>query len=118
MATIFASVDEYIAQQNTEKAARLNAVRAAVKAAVPAAVESIKYGMPSYKTARNFFHFAAYSGFISLYPGGRTAHEFAAQLRIFYVGDKGTVRIMDVQELPLELIAQMAAHSATLAQQK
>ena len=100
-------IDEYIAAQDEAIQPRLNAIRDTIRAALPDAVEKISYQMPTYWKGRNIIHFAAFKNHIGLYPGGEAPVVFAERLTSFKTS-KGTIQIRNDQELPLELIAEIA----------
>lgn len=100
-------IDEYIAAQDEAVQPRLNAIRETIRAAIPEAVEKISYQMSTYWKGRNIIHFAAFKNHIGLYPGGEATTVFADKLKD-YKTSKGTIRIRHDQELPLELIAEIA----------
>lgn len=110
-----ATVDEYIAACDPRQQECLNAVRKTIREAIPDAKEIISWGMPTYWKNHNLIHFAAQKKHIGIYPGGEAAETFAEQLKGFDVS-KGTIRIPYSDDLPLELIAEIAkwtgAHNA------
>ena len=100
-------IDEYIAVQDEAVQPRLNSIRDTIRAAIPDAVEKISYQMPTYWKGRNIIHFAAFKDHIGIYPGGEAPVVFADRLKD-YKTSKGTIQIRHDQELPLELIAEIA----------
>ena len=100
-------IDEYIAAQDEAIQPRLNAIRDTIRAALPDAVEKISYQMPTYWKGRNIIHFAAFKNHIGLYPGGEAPVVFAEKLKD-YKTSKGTIQIHHDQELPLDLIKEIA----------
>ena len=101
-------IDEYILKQNEDLRPQLNAIRDTIRAASPDAVEKISYQMPTYWKGRNIIHFAAFKNHIGLYPGGEAPVVFADKLEGFKTS-KGTIQFPMDKELPLELIAEIAA---------
>ena len=101
-------IDEYIAAQDEAIQPRLNAIRDTIRAALPDAVEKISYQMPTYWKGRNIIHFAAFKNHIGLYPGGEAPVVFAEKLKD-YKTSKGTIQFPLNKEIPLELIAEIAA---------
>ena len=63
--------------------------------------------MPTFWKGRNIIHFAAARNHIGIYPGGEATAVFAKKLT-GYKTSKGTIQIRHDQELPLELIAEIA----------
>ena len=100
-------IDAYIAAQNGAIQPRLNTIRDTIRAAIPDATEKISYQMPTYWKGRNIIHFAAFKNHIGLYPGGEAPVVFADRLKD-YNTSKGTIQFRNDQELPLELIAEIA----------
>ena len=100
-------IDEYIAAQNEMVQPRLHAIRDTIHTAIPNAAEKIGYQMPTYWKGRNIIHFAAFKDHIGIYPGGEAPVAFADRLKD-YKTSKGTIQIRHDQELPLELIAEIA----------
>ena len=100
-------IDEYIAVQDEAVQPRLNAIRETIRTAIPDATEKISYQMPTYWKGRNIIHFAAFKDHIGIYPGGEAPVVFADRLKD-YKTSKGTIQIRHDQELPLELIAEIA----------
>ena len=100
-------IDEYISKQDEAVQQRLNAIRGTIRAAIPDAVEKISYQMPTYWKGRNIIHFAAFKDHIGIYPGGEAPVVFADKLKD-YKTSKGTIQFRHDQELPLDLIAEIA----------
>lgn len=101
------SIDEYIAAQPAEKRPFLNEVREAIRGAIPEAEERISWGMPTYWKKHNIIHFAAAKYHIGIYPGAEAVVHFSEALKP-YSTSKGTIRIPYSDELPLDLIAEIA----------
>lgn len=101
------SIDEYIQKQDEAVQPRLNAIRDTISAAIPEATEKISYQMPTYWKGRNIIHFAAFKNHIGLYPGGEATAVFADRLTE-YKTSKGTIQIRHDQELPLDLVVEIA----------
>lgn len=102
-----ANVDEYIAMQGELARTCLSAIRDTIRKALPDAKEILSYGMPTYWKERNLIHFAAQKKHIGLYPGGEAAGVFSEKLQGYDVS-KGTIRIPYNDELPLDLISEIA----------
>ena len=100
-------IDEYIAVQDPDIRDRLVTIRNAIHSAIPDAAEKISYQMPTFWKGRNIIHFAAARNHIGIYPGGEATAVFAKKLT-GYKTRKGTIQIRHDQELPLELIAEIA----------
>ena len=100
-------IEEYIQKQDAAIQPRLNEIRDTICAAIPDAVEKISYQMPTYWKGRNIIHFAAYKNHIGLYPGGEAPAVFADRLQDYKIS-KGTIQFPHENELPLDLIAEIA----------
>ncbi len=102
---VYKNVDDYIESFPSSKQKILLQIRKTIKEAAPEAVESISYGMPTYKiNGRPLVYFAAYVNFIGFYatPSGHSA--FAQALSKYKQG-KGSVQFPIDQPIPLELIS-------------
>ena len=102
-----ATVDEYIALREEKEQKYLIAVRSTIREALPDAKEIISWGMPTYWKERNIIHFAAQKKHIGLYPGDKAVEAFAESLKEYDVS-KGTIRIPYSDDIPLNLIAEIA----------
>lgn len=103
-------MDEYILAQDEKIRDKLQSVRAVLKRELPDAEEKISWSMPTYAKGHNILHFAASKKHIGLYPGPEAVAEFSQKLdRTGCAYSKGTIRIPYSGELPLELIAEIAA---------
>ena len=101
------TIDEYIAAQDETVGLRLERLRSVIHEAIPDAEEKISWSMPTFWKGKNLIHFAAFKKHIGLYPGDEAIAVFAENLAGFEVS-KGTIRIRHNQELPEELIAEIA----------
>lgn len=101
------TIDEYISQQEESVRPRLQIVRETIRVAIPDAQEKISWSMPTFRKGQNLIHFAAFKKHIGLYPGGEATEIFADRLKEFDTS-KGTIRLPHDQELPLELIGDIA----------
>jgi uncharacterized protein YdhG (YjbR/CyaY superfamily) len=103
----FKSVDEYITSFPKDIQSLLNTIRATITETAPKAVESISYGMPSYKlNGKPLVYFAAFKNHIGFYatPSGHT--QFTKELSAYKQG-KGSVQFPIHQPLPFDLIKRM-----------
>jgi uncharacterized protein YdhG (YjbR/CyaY superfamily) len=95
-------IDGYLASVSGEARARFEELRRTVKALVPRAVESISYGMPTFKyRGQRLAHFAAWKSHCALYGMNADAHrdELAA-----YDTSRGTIRFPLDEPLPEPLV--------------
>ena len=87
------SIDEYMADVPEPARSTLSRIRAVIRAAAPAdAVETISYGIPTFKYKGPLIGFAAFSKHCSLFPMSAAVIEsFKKELRDFETS-KGTIR--------------------------
>jgi uncharacterized protein YdhG (YjbR/CyaY superfamily) len=104
------TISDYINEQDEAIRPRLLQVYNAIRTAIPDAEECISWQMPTFRKGRNIIHFAAYKKHIGLYPGPQTVEEFADKL-IGYKTSKGAIQFPHDQDIPLDLIAQIAKRS-------
>ena len=84
-------------------------MRKTLKDSLPDAVEKISWSMPTYWKDHNILHFAAAKKHIGLYPGPEAVMEFAEKLdQAGCKYSKGSIQIPYSDDLPLELIAEIA----------
>lgn len=74
---------------------------------------TFSYGMPTYKAKRNVIHFINTKTHVGIYPGPDTIERFKNEFGS-YDYSKGTLRIKYSQQIPTELIKQMAMYSYEL----
>ena len=103
-----ATVDEYIAARDEKEQKYLRAVRDTIRQALPDAEEVISWGMPTFRNGRNLIHFAAQRNHIGIYPGSEAVTVFSDELKNCDVS-KGTIRFPYNDDIPLDLIAKIAA---------
>ena len=101
-----ADVTEYLSRCAPEVRTQLTALRRLIQHAAPAAVETLAYGMPTYRQGVNLVHFAAFPQHIGFYPTPAGMTAFAAEFA-GYVSGKGSVQFPLDQPLPLELIERV-----------
>ena len=104
------TVDEYILAQDEGIRDQLQSIRLVLKSELPDATEKISWSMPTYWKGHNIIHFAAAKKHIGLYPGPEAVDHFAEKLdQAGCPYSKGAIRIPCSVELPLSLIAEIAA---------
>jgi uncharacterized protein YdhG (YjbR/CyaY superfamily) len=103
---VAASVDEYLAGFSGERRVILERVRSAVAEAAPDAVETVSYGMPTFKQGRAIMHFAGMKNHLGVYPLPRVIEAFGERLA-GYKKSKGAVQFPWGEPVPFELIAEM-----------
>ena len=103
------TVEEYILAQDEEIRSQLQSVRQVLISRLPGAAEKISWSMPTYWKGHNILHFAAQKKHIGLYPGPEAVEFFSGRLdQAGLKYNKGSIRIPYSDELPLELIAEIA----------
>ena len=103
------TVDEYILSQDEAIRGHLERVRSVLRASLPDAVEKISWSMPTWWKDHNIIHFAAAKKHIGLYPGPEAVTHFAEKLdQAGCKYSKGSIQIPYSDDLPLDLIAEIA----------
>lgn len=88
---------------------QLQNVRQTLINRLPGAAEKISWSMPTYWKGHNIIHFAAQKKHIGLYPGPEAVEHFSEKLdQAGLKYSKGSIRIPYSEDLPLELIAEIA----------
>lgn len=111
------NIDEYIALFPADIQKKLQDIRKTISKAAPHAVESIKYGMPTFEQDGNLVHFAAFKYHIGFYPAPDGIKSFKTELAK-YDQSKGTIRFALDKSLPLGLIAKIVKFRVKQNQQK
>ncbi|MDF2158378.1 DUF1801 domain-containing protein [Algoriphagus sp. CAU 1675] len=101
------SVDEYISWFPAEIQEKLQLIRKTIQELLPEAKEVISYHMPAFKTTEVLVYYAAMKNHIGFYPTSSGVTEFKEELKGFNCS-KGAIQIPYDQELPLDLIGQIA----------
>ena len=103
------TVEEYIFAQDEEVRDQLQTVRTTLGSRLPGATEKISWSMPTFWKGRNIIHFAAQKKHIGIYPGPEAVEHFSERLdQAGYKYSKGAIQIPYSDDLPLELIAEIA----------
>jgi uncharacterized protein YdhG (YjbR/CyaY superfamily) len=100
------TVDEYLAGFSGEQRTILEKVRSTVAQSAPEAVETISYGMPTFKQSRAIMHFAGMKNHLGVYPAPQAIEAFAERL-VGYKTSKGAVQFPWNDPVPFDLIAEM-----------
>lgn len=107
------SVDEYINTFPNEVQDVLQKIRATIKTQAPQAIESISYGMPSYKAnGKPLVYFGGFKKHIGLYATPAGHKKFAQELAPYKQG-KGSVQFPIHKPIPYNLIARMVTFKLT-----
>lgn len=103
----YKNIDEYIKTFPKDVQSKLQEIRNLVKKLAPTAIETISYGMPTFKlNGKNLVHFAGYKSHIGFYPTPSALTAFEKDLSA-YKTSKGTAQFKLNEDLPLKLIEQM-----------
>ena len=103
------TIYEYILLQDEEIQRQLHSVRKAIRKELPDAEEKISWSMPTWWQGHNIIHFAAQKKHIGLYPGPEAVVQFAEKLdQAGCKYSKGSIQIPYSDDLPLDLIAEIA----------
>ena len=103
------TIDDYILAQDESFRGQLQNVREAIRKELPDATEKISWSMPTWWNGHSIIHLAANKKHIGLYPGPEAVAFFAKKLdQAGCRYSKGSIRIPYSDELPLELIAEIA----------
>lgn len=101
------SIDAYIHKQPTAIRNLLLEIREIIKKSAPNSVETISYGMPTFKIkGKNLVHFAAAKNHLGFYPTPSAILKFKSLL-VKYKSSKGAVQFPYTEPLPKQLIADM-----------
>ena len=104
------TIDEYVLAQDEDARGQLQSVREAIRKELPDAAERISWSMPTWWDGHSIIHLAANRKHIGLYPGPEAVLFFAEKLDRAGCGhSKGTIRIPYSDDLPLDLISEIAA---------
>ena len=103
------TAEEYILAQDEGIRSALQSIRRVLISSLPDATEKISWSMPTYWKGHNIIHFAAQKKHIGLYPGPEAVAHFSEKLdQACLKYNKGSIRIPYSDELPLELIGEIA----------
>ena len=103
------TIDEYILSQDEAIRDQLRSVRETIHKELPDATEKISWSMPTWWQRHNIIHFAANKKHIGLYPGPEAVVQFAEKLdQAGCKHSKGSIQIPYSDDLPLDLISEIA----------
>ncbi len=105
----YTTIDECIVSfpQNVQEI--LQNIRKIIKKEAPEAIETISYGIPTFKLNGNLIHFCGYKNHIGLYPGAKAVEAFQKELTD-YKTSKGTIQFPLNQPIPYDLIANITKY--------
>ncbi len=109
---MYASIDAHIKSFPEKEQAMLIEIRETIRKIVPDAVETISYGIPTFKlNGKNLVHFAGYKTHVGFYPSPNGMKEFEKDLAP-YASGKGTAQFSLKEPLPLWLITKIVKFRA------
>jgi uncharacterized protein YdhG (YjbR/CyaY superfamily) len=101
------NVDEYLARTPEPARSTLMKLRATIRSvAPPEAIETITYGIPTFKYKGSLVWFAAFSDHCSLFPTASVIYAFKKELKE-YQTSKGTIRFPIDEPLPAALVKKL-----------
>ena len=104
---MYKSIDDHIKSFPEKQQAMLMEIRETVKQLAPDAIETISYGIPTFKlNGKNLVHFAGYKTHLGFYPTAKGIDIFKEELKPYATG-KGTLQFSWDQPLPLALIVKI-----------
>ena len=103
------TIDEYIAAAPEAVRPILSRARAVIRAAAPDAMETIAWGMPTFRGRHNLVHFASHKAHLGLYPGAEAMERFRYALAE-YKTSKGAVQFPYAKPLPEALISDIVRY--------
>ncbi len=107
------TVDEYIAAQAPERHGALHELRRVVLNAAPDAVESISYGMPTYRLPNGHpVYFAGWKHHVSLHDIPALDAALEAGVAPYRSG-KDTLKFPNADGIPFDLVASVVAAIAS-----
>ena len=107
------SIDEYLKDFPSEIQEKLQQIRNIVKKLAPTAIETISYGMPTFKlNGKNLVHFAGYKNHIGFYPTPTPIEKFKKDLEN-YKTSKGAIQFPLENDLPIKLIEKIIKFRAS-----
>lgn len=104
---MYTSIDEHINSFPEKERSMLIHIREIVHSIAPDAVETISYGIPTFKlNGKNLLHFAGYKNHIGFYPSPNGMEAFKNELEP-YASGKGTAQFPWDKPLPVGLIKKI-----------
>lgn len=103
----YKNIDEYIKTFPADVQNKLQKIRETISKISPTAVETISYGMPTFKlNGKNLAHFAGYKNHIGFYPTPSGITNFENELAV-YKTSKGAAQFKIDEEVPVKLIEKI-----------
>lgn len=105
------SIQEYLSWFPPEIQAKLQQMREILRQALPEAEEVISYHMPAFKTSEVLVYYAAAKSHLGFYPTSSGVINFKEELS-GYVTSKGAIQFPYDEDLPVQLIGEIAQFRA------
>ncbi len=102
-------IDNYITGFPDPVQGLLKKIRTTIRNAAPHAVETIGYGIPTFKLNGNLVHFAGHKNHIGFYPGPSAIRAFEKEL-MAYKRAKGSVQFPHEKPIPLALVTKVVKY--------
>ncbi len=100
------TIEDYLSGLTPEVAGILSEIRKIIRSAAPEAVETIRYGMPTFQLGgETLIHVGAFKRHVGIYPPVRDP-ELADRVAP-YRGEAGNLRLPLDQPIPYDLIADV-----------
>ncbi len=100
------TIDEYIRAFPPDIKIILEKMRKTIHKAAPEAIETISYGIPTFRLNGNLVHFAAYKSHIGFYPASSGIEAFKRELASYKLS-KGTVQFPLDRPVPYDLVEKI-----------
>ena len=108
--TKFKTIDEYIETFPDSVQLILRKLRITIRGAAPRSVETISYGMPTFKLdGKGLVYFAAYKSHIGFYPIPSGIEAFEKELSPYKQG-KGSVQFPLDRPVPYDLVKEIVKY--------
>lgn len=111
------SIQEYFSWFPPEIQAKLQQMREILRQALPEAEEVISYHMPAFKTSEVLVYYAAAKSHLGYYPTSSGVINFKEELSR-YVTSKGAIQFSYSEDLPEQLITEIAQFRAQEARER
>ena len=101
------AVDDYLAGVPESFRQALQHLRRIIREEAPDAMETIGYGIPTYKLDGNLVHFAAFRNHMSFFPGSTAHNEALKEELAGFKLAKGTIQFTLGKPLPDDLVRRI-----------
>lgn len=103
----YKNIDDYIASFPREVQEILQKIRLSIRRLVPNAVETISYGIPTFKlNGKNLVHFGGFKDHVSIFPTSSGVAAFKKELSNYKIS-KGTIQFPLDKPIPYSLITRI-----------